>query len=187
MYGNTRTCLSLQQNRSAAARKMSRDIPVQSWPGSYYINSDKRWENGTLCLTRTMLRFNSTKSKESLMSVLLSRIMEMKMESSSFIFSTLTILEEGNVKHWFGSLKPSRVVVYNVIEHFWRERLLSPSMETCGPESQVSKGRQLINLMAGAQKRLEDTGRVLSQQGEQFDNMMQGLEKIDSDLGIANK
>lgn len=166
---------------------MSRDIPIHSWPGSYYINNDKRWENGTLCLTRTMLRFNSTKSKESLMSALVSRIMEIKMESSSFIFSTLTVLEEGNVKHWFGSLKPNRVVVYNVIEHFWRERLLSPSLEVCGAESQVSKGRQLINLMAGAQKRLEDTGRVLSQQGEQFDNMMQGLEKIDSDLGVANK
>lgn len=41
--------------------------------------------------------------------------------------------------------------------------------------------------MAGAQRRLEDTGRVLSQQGEQFDDMMQGLEKIDSDLGVADK
>lgn len=134
-----------------------------------------------------MLRFISVKSKESLVSFPLSRITELKMESSSFIFSTLTVLEEGNVKHWFGSLKPSRVVVYNVIEHFWRERLLSPSSEARGAESQVSKGRELINLMAGAQKRLENTGMVLSQQGEQFDNMMQGLGKIDSDLGIANK
>lgn len=166
---------------------MSRDVAVHSWSASYYINSDKRWETGTLCLTRTMLRFVSVKSKESLVSFTLSRIMELKMESSSFIFSTLTVLEEGNVKHWFGSLKPNRVVVYNVIEHFWRERLLSPSSEACGAENKVSKGRELINLMAGAQKRLEGTGRVLSQQGEQFDNMMQGLEKIDSDLGIANK
>ncbi|XP_011614488.2 synaptosomal-associated protein 47 [Takifugu rubripes] len=166
---------------------MSRDVAVHSWSASYYINNDKRWETGTLCLTRTMLRFVSVKSKESLVSFPLSRIMELKMESSSFIFSTLTVLEEGNVKHWFGSLKPNRVVVYNVIEHFWRERLLSPSSEACGAESQVSKGRELINLMAGAQKRLENTGTVLGQQGEQFDNMMQGLEKIDSDLGIANK
>lgn len=166
---------------------MSRDVAVHSWSASYYINCDKRWETGTLCLTRTMLRFVSVKTKESLVSFPLSRIVELKMESSSFIFSTLTVLEEGNVKHWFGSIKPNRVVVYNVIEHFWRERLLSPSSEACGAESKVSKGRELINLMAGAQKRLEDTGRVLSQQGEQFDNMMQGLEKIDSDLGIANK
>ncbi|KAM9349529.1 synaptosomal-associated protein 47 [Symphorus nematophorus] len=166
---------------------MSRDVPIHSWPGSYYINSEKRWENGTLSLTRTMVRFVSNQSKESLASFRLSRIMEIKMESSSFIFSTLTVLEEGNVKHWFGSLKPNRVVVYNVLEHFWRERLLSPSSEARGAECQPSKGRELINLVAGAQRRLEDTGRVLSHQGEQFDSMMQGLEKIDSDLGVADK
>lgn len=166
---------------------MSRDAPIHSWSGSYYINSEKRWENGTLSLTRTTLRFISAKSRSSLVSFRLSRIIAIKMESSSFIFSTLTVLEEGNVKHWLGSLKPNRVVVYNVLEHFWRERLLSPSSEARDAESQPSKGRELMNLMAGAQRRLEDTGRVLSQQGEQFDNMMQGLEKIDSDLGIANK
>ncbi|XP_008281104.1 synaptosomal-associated protein 47 [Stegastes partitus] len=166
---------------------MSRDVAIHSWPGSYYINSEKRWESGTLSLTRTTLRFVSNQSKESLASFRLSRIMEIKMESSSFIFSTLTVLEEGNVKHWFGSLKPNRVVVYNVLEHFWRERLLSPGSEARGAECQPSKGRELINLVAGAQRRLEDTGRVLSHQGEQFDNMMQGLEKIDSDLGVADK
>ncbi|XP_029929904.1 synaptosomal-associated protein 47 [Myripristis murdjan] len=171
---------------------MSRDIPIHSWPGSYYINSEKRWESGTLSLTRTTVRFTSDHSKDTLASFRLSKIMEIKMESSSFIFSTLTVLEEGNVKHWFGSLKPNRVVVYNVLEHFWRERLLSPTAEAQGAEaqgaeSQPSKGRELINLVAGAQRRLEDTGRVLSHQGEQFDNMMQGLEKIDSDLGVADK
>lgn len=166
---------------------MSQDIPIHSWPGSYYINSEKRWENGTLSLTRTTLRFASDQSKESLASFRLSRIMEIKMESSSFIFSTLTVLEQGNVKHWFGSLKPNRVVVYNVLEHFWRERLLSPTTQVQGAEAQPSKGRELISLVAGAQRRLEDTGIVLNHQGEQFDNMMQGLEKIDSDLGVADK
>ncbi|XP_029309097.1 synaptosomal-associated protein 47 isoform X1 [Cottoperca gobio] len=166
---------------------MSKDVPIHSWPGSYYITSEKRWATGTLSLTRTMVRFASNQSKESLTSFRLSRIMEIKMESSSFIFSTLTVLEEGNVKHWFGSLKPNRVVVYNVLEHFWRERLLSPSSEASGAECQPSKGSKLINLVAGAQRRLEDTGRVLSHQGEQFDNAMQGLEKIDSDLGVADK
>ncbi|XP_046884327.1 synaptosomal-associated protein 47 [Hypomesus transpacificus] len=166
---------------------MSRDIPIHSWPGSYYINSEKRWENGTLSLTRTMLRFTSDQSKESLSSFRLSRIMEIKMESSSFIFSTLTVLEQGNVKHWFGSLRPNRVVVYNVLEHFWRERLLSPTSEVQGAEAQPSKGRELINLVVGSQRRLEDTGTVLHHQGQQFDNMMQGLDKIDVDLGVADK
>lgn len=167
---------------------MSKDVAIHSWPGSYYLNNEKRWESGTLSLTRTMVRFRSSQTKDSLASFRLSRIVEMKMETSSFIFSTLTVLEEGNVKHWFGSLKPNRLVVYNVLEHFWRERLLSSGgSEARGAESQPSKGRQLINLMAGAQKRLEDTGRVLSHQGEQFDSMMQGLEKMDSDLDVADK
>ncbi|KAK7944499.1 hypothetical protein WMY93_000227 [Mugilogobius chulae] len=139
---------------------MSKDIAIHSWPGSYYLNNEKRWESGVLSLTRTMVRFVSNQSKESLAGFRLSRIVDIKMETSSFIFSTLTVLEEGNVKHWF---------------------------ETRGAESQPSKGRQLINLVAGAQKRLEDTGRVLSHQGEQFDNMMQGLEKMDSDLDVADK
>ncbi|XP_019734663.1 synaptosomal-associated protein 47 isoform X1 [Hippocampus comes] len=169
---------------------MSLDAPIHSWPGSYYLTSNKRWENGTLSLSRSAVRFVSNQTKETLASFRLSRITEIKMESSSLIFSTLTVLEEGNVKHWFGSLKPNRVVVYNVMEHFWRERLLSPtgSEGRSGvPGSEPSKGRELINLVAGAQRRLEDTGRVLSYQGEQFDSMMQGLEKMDSDLGVADK
>ncbi|XP_012731892.2 synaptosomal-associated protein 47 [Fundulus heteroclitus] len=166
---------------------MSRDAPIHSWPGSYYINSQKRWESGTLSLTRTTVRFISSHSKGCVASFRLSRIVEIKMETSSFIFSTLTVLEEGNVKHWFGSLKPHRAAVFNVLEHFWRERLLSPTSEARGAESQPSKGRELISLVAGAQRRLEDTGMVLSHQGEQFDNMMQGLENIDSDLGVADK
>ncbi|XP_061878459.1 synaptosomal-associated protein 47 isoform X1 [Entelurus aequoreus] len=167
---------------------MSRGVFIHSWPGSYYINSDKRWENGTLSLSRTTLCFISNQTKENLASFSLSRIMEIKMESSSFIFSTLTVLEEGNAKHWFGSLKPNRVVVYNVLEHFWRERLLSPGSEAKGQaENRTSKGRDLISLVAGDQRRLEDTGTVLSHQGEQFDHMIQDLEKIDSDLGVADK
>lgn len=166
---------------------MSRDASIHSWPGSYYINTEKRWESGTLSLGRTMVRFVSSQTKEILAGFRLSRIMEIKMESSSFIFSTLTVLEEGNVKHWFGSLKPNRVVVYNVLEHFWRERLLSPGTEARGAECQPSKGRELINLVAGAQRRLENTGTVLSNQGEQFDNVMEGLEQIDSNLGVADK
>uniref|UniRef100_A0A3P8Z5P5 Synaptosomal-associated protein 47 n=1 Tax=Esox lucius TaxID=8010 RepID=A0A3P8Z5P5_ESOLU len=165
----------------------NRDIPIHSWPGSYYINSEKRWEAGTLSLTRTMLRFTSDQSRENLVSFRLSRIMEIKMESSSLIFSTLTVLEQGNIKHWFGSLRPNRVVVYNVLEHFWRERLLSPSTEVQVAEAQSTKGRELINLVVGTQRRLEDTGNVLHYQGEQFDNMMHGLDKIDSDLGVADK
>lgn len=167
-------------------KKMSKEASIHSWPGSYYINSEKRWASGILSLSRTTLRFNSEQNQESLISLRLSRIMEIKMESSSFIFSTLTVLEQGNIKHWFGSLKPCRTAVYHVLEHFWRERLLSPT-EPRGAEAPLSKGQELISLMSGAQRRLEDTGKVLNHQGEQFDNMIQGLDKIESDLSVADK
>lgn len=165
---------------------MSQDVPIHSWPGSYYINSEKRWVSGTLSLTRTTLRFTSEQNQESLAGLRLSRIMEIKMESSSFIFSSLTVLEQGNIKHWFSSLRPCRATVYHVLEHFWRERLLSPTAPQ-GAEAPLSKGQELINLISGAQRRLDDTGKVLYHQGEQFDNMIQGLDKIDSDLNVADK
>ncbi|KAG9274755.1 synaptosomal-associated protein 47 [Astyanax mexicanus] len=174
---------------------MSRDTPIHSWSGSYYVNGEKRWVSGQLTLTRTAVRFTAEPSGGTgggagvggvaLASFPLSRIVEIKMESSSFIFSALTVLEHGNVKHWFGSLRPCRAAVYHVLEHFWRERLLSPG--DAPPPAPLSKGQELIGLVSGAQRRLADTGRVLDHQGEQFDNMMQGLDKIESDLGVADK
>lgn len=165
--------------------RMSRDAPIHSWSGSYYVSGEKRWVSGRLSLSRTAVCFTAEQSQDALASFPLSRIMEIKMESSSFIFSALTILEQGNVKHWFGSLRPSRAAVFHVLEHFWRERLLSPSDAQAPP--QLSKGQELISLMSGAQRRLADTGKVLNHQGEQFSSMMQGLDKMESDLGVADK
>uniref|UniRef100_A0A673L887 Synaptosomal-associated protein 47 n=1 Tax=Sinocyclocheilus rhinocerous TaxID=307959 RepID=A0A673L887_9TELE len=165
---------------------MSQEASIHSWPGSYYINSEKRWVSGILSLSRTTLRFDSEQNQENLIGLRLSRIMEIKMETSGFIFSALTVLEQGNIKHWFGSLKPCRTAVYHVLEHFWRERLLSPT-EPRGAEAPLSKGQELISLISGAQRRLEDTGKVLDHQGEQFDSMIQGLDNIESDLSVADK
>ncbi|XP_029971201.1 synaptosomal-associated protein 47 [Salarias fasciatus] len=168
---------------------MSLPASIHSWSSSYYVGGERRWQSGVLSLSRTALRFVSRQARageeqeEVLLSLHLSRIVEIKMETSSFIFGTLTVLEEGNLKHWFGSLKPNRVVVYTVLEHFWRERLLPPGAGRTAP----SRGRELIGLVAGAQRQLEDTGRVLSQQGEQFSSMLQDLDKMESDLGVADR
>lgn len=167
---------------------MSKDISIHSWPCSYYVSNEKRWVCGTLSLTPKSLRFTSSKDGENLASFRLFRISEIKKESSSFIFSSLTITE-GNVKHWFSSLQPSRAVVFNVLEHFWREQLLGSGAAAGveASESQTSKGKELIRLVSGSQKRLEDTGKVLHHQGEQFDNIMVGLNKIESDSDVADK
>ncbi|XP_044537528.1 synaptosomal-associated protein 47 [Gracilinanus agilis] len=165
---------------------MNRDICIHTWPCSYYLEPEKRWIPGKLSLTSTLLKFLADKNGELLVSLPLSSISEIKKESSHLIFSSITILEKEHLKHWFSSFQPSRNVVFNIIEHFWRELLLSqPGAQASSP--QMTKGKELTGLMASSQKRLEDTAKVLHHQGEQFDNIMKGLDKIESDMDVADR
>ncbi|RMC04630.1 hypothetical protein DUI87_17797 [Hirundo rustica rustica] len=116
----------------------------------------------------------------------LAGIGEIKKESSHLIFSSLTVLEKGT-KHWFSSLHPNRNVVFNILEHFWREQLLSSQEAGAGAALGSSKGKELTGMLEGSQKRLEDTAKVLHSQGEQFDNIMRGLHKIEGDMDVADR
>ncbi|XP_057564570.1 synaptosomal-associated protein 47 isoform X1 [Hippopotamus amphibius kiboko] len=167
---------------------MSRDICVNTWPCSYYLELEKRWVPGQLSLTSLSLKFMTDKTREILVSFPLSSITEIKKEASNFIFSSLTILEKDHNKHWFSSLQPSRNVVFSIIEHFWRELLLSQSGAAVeASSSPMTKGKELTGLMACAQKRLEGTAKVLHHQGEQLDSISRGLEKMESDLDVADR
>ncbi|XP_041046593.1 synaptosomal-associated protein 47 isoform X1 [Carcharodon carcharias] len=167
---------------------MNKDLCIHSWPGSYYLDSEKRWVYGKLSLTPCQLAFTSDKEGLTLISFKLSAITGIKKEASSFIFSSLTVLVGGNEKHWFSSLQPNRTVVFNVIEHFWQAQLLSSEgVEVEASPDRMSKGRQLINLASSSHQRLEDTAKVLHHQGEQFDCIMKGLDKIESDMDVANR
>ncbi|XP_039736229.1 synaptosomal-associated protein 47 isoform X2 [Pteropus medius] len=165
---------------------MSRDICVHTWPCSYYLELEKRWVPGKLSLTALALKFVTDKTGDILVNFPLSSVIEIKKEASHFIFSSLTILEKDHVKHWFSSLQPSRNVVFHIIEHFWRELLLSqPGAEASS--SPMTKGKELTGLMASSQKRLEDAARVLHHQGEQLDSIASGLDKMESDLDVADR
>ncbi|KAB0361516.1 hypothetical protein FD754_005672, partial [Muntiacus muntjak] len=167
--------------------QMNRDICVQTWPCSYYLELEKRWVPGRLSLTSLSLKFMTDKTREILVSFPLSSIIEIKKEASHFIFSSITILERDRNKHWFSSLQPSRNAVFSIIEHFWRELLLSQSGAAAeASSSSVTKGKELTCLMACTQKRLEDTARVLHHQGEQLDSISRGLDKMESDLDALN-
>ncbi|XP_072116180.1 synaptosomal-associated protein 47 isoform X2 [Mobula birostris] len=167
---------------------MNRDLCIHSWPGSYYLQSEKRWVYGKLSLTPYQLAFTSDKERVTLISFKLSSITGIKKETSSFIFSSLTVLVGDGEKHWFSSLQPNRTVVFNVLEHFWRAQLLSSEGEEMEADTRpMSKGRELINLASSSQQRLGDTAKVLHHQGEQFDRIMKGLDKIESDLDVANR
>ncbi|XP_031463724.1 synaptosomal-associated protein 47 isoform X1 [Phasianus colchicus] len=166
---------------------MNEDIRIHSWPCSYYLDTNKQWVSGRLSLTPVAIKFTADKTGEVLVNFHLSSISEIKKESSNLIFSSLTILEK-NTKHWFSSLQPSRNAVFNILEHFWREQLLSS--EGTGAEAaalHTTKGKELTGLLTGSQKRLEDTAKVLHYQGEQFDNIMRGLNKIEGDMDVADR
>ncbi|NXM55621.1 SNP47 protein, partial [Illadopsis cleaveri] len=165
---------------------MNEDIRIHSWPCSYYLDTSKQWIPGKLSLTPLSLKFTADKTRELLVDFQLRGISEIKKESSHLIFSSLTVLEKGT-KHWFSSLHPNRNVVFNVLEHFWREQLLSGQEQGAGAALGSSKGRELTGMLEGSQKRLEDTAKVLHSQGEQFDNIMRGLHKIEGDMDVADR
>ncbi|XP_073533265.1 synaptosomal-associated protein 47 isoform X2 [Phyllobates terribilis] len=164
---------------------MSDDPAVRSWSCSYYLPGEKRWRPGRLSLTATHLRLLLDGADRFAVNVPLSAIDEMKKQSSSYIFSAITVLVRGGDKHWIGSLAPSRDAAFTVLEHFWRERLLSPRGEQGAPNT--SRGAELIAIMSGSQRRLEDTTRVLHHQGEQLGNVMSGLSKIEGDMATADR
>ncbi|NWS88075.1 SNP47 protein, partial [Toxostoma redivivum] len=165
---------------------MNEDIQIHSWPCSYYLDSSKQWIPGKLSLTPLSIQFRADKTGELLVDFHLSGISEIKKESSHLIFSSLTILEKGT-KHWFSSLHPNRNVVFNILEHFWREQLVARQEAGAGAALEPSKGRELTGMLEGSQKRLEDTAKVLHSQGEQFDNIMRGLHKIEGDMDVADR
>ncbi|CAK6445177.1 unnamed protein product [Pipistrellus nathusii] len=167
---------------------MSRDLCVHTWPCSYYLELEKRWVPGKLWLTSLSLKFLTDKTGDFLVSFPLADIIEIKKEASNFIFSSVTILEKDHVKHWFSSLQPSRNVVFHIIEHFWRELLLSqPGAAVEASSSTMTKGKELTGLMACSQKRLEDAARVLHYQGEQLDSITSSLDNMESDLDVADR
>lgn len=158
---------------------------VHSWSCSYYVNGDKRWVSGRLTLTPSAVRFGpSSCGSGGALLLPLSRVTHIDTESSSFIFSAMTLQERDAHKHWFSSLKPSAGAVFHVLRHFWRE---TPAPHTHSARAPLSRGQRLIGMASDAQQALSHTGRALSQQGEQFHHMVHQLDKMESDLGVADK
>lgn len=139
-------------------------------------------------MTALALKFTADKTGQTLVDFPLASIIEIKKEASHFIFSSITILEKDHVKHWFSALQPNRNVVFSVIEHFWRELLLAqPAAAAASASSPLTKGKELTSLMACSQKRLEDAAKVLHHQGEQIDGIAKSLDKMESDLDVADR
>ncbi|NWX33367.1 SNP47 protein, partial [Notiomystis cincta] len=165
---------------------MSEELRIHSWPCSYYLDSSKQWIPGKLSLTPVSIRFTADRSGELLVNSRFSSITEIKKEFSHWIFGSITVSEKSS-KHWFSSLHPNRNVVFNILEHFWREQLFSGREGGAGAPLESSKGKELWGMLEGSQKSLEDTAKVLHSQGEQFDNILTGLHKIEGDMDVADR
>ncbi|NXQ61698.1 SNP47 protein, partial [Anthoscopus minutus] len=165
---------------------MSSKLRIHSWPCSYYLDSSKQWIPGNLSLTPSSIQFTAAKSGKLLLELQLLGISQIKKEFSSFLFGSLTVSEKGG-KHWFSSLHPNRNVVFNILEHFWREQLLSGPAAGAGAALGCGKGKELMGILTGSQKRLQDTAQLLHSQGEQFDSIMRGLQKMEGDMDVADR
>ncbi|XP_012590380.1 PREDICTED: synaptosomal-associated protein 47 isoform X2 [Condylura cristata] len=165
--------------------QMSRDACIRAWLGSYYLEVEKRWVPGQLALTPHMLQFTADGTGDVLVSVPLGSVTELKKAASHFIFSSITVLEQGGAKHWFSTLRPSRNAAFSVLEHFWRERLLAPG-EAAEP-APASRGQELVGLAARSQQRLEDAAHALHHQGRQMDRVARDLDQMEADLDVADR
>uniref|UniRef100_A0A8D2AR09 Synaptosomal-associated protein 47 n=1 Tax=Sciurus vulgaris TaxID=55149 RepID=A0A8D2AR09_SCIVU len=167
---------------------MSGDVCLYSWRCSYYLDLEKRWVPGKLSLRPRSLQFTTERAGAALVGVPLSSVVAIRKEASHLIFSAITVLEKSRRKHWFSSLQPSRDAVFSVIEHFWRELLLAqPGAAAEATPSPSTRGQELTGLMASSQRRLEDAAKALHHQGEQLESVMQGLQKMESDLDVADR
>lgn len=165
---------------------MSTNMRIHTWPSSYYVALEKQWVRGKLTLTPQILKFTADETEEVLVELPLAGITEIKKEASLYIMGAITVLEKDEIKHWFNKLEPDRNVVFNIIEHFWKELLLSHAVSSPDTPHTVM-GQQLIGLMECSQRRMEDTAKVLQDQSDQLDGVLKGLEKMESDLDVADR
>ena len=100
---------------------------VKEWKASYYQNSYSKWLHGTLEIYPAFVRFIEQYSRDSRgksidFRIYFDEFTEIKREKTTIFYAAITIRIKAE-KYWFSSF-PSCTEVYNVIEHFWRERLI---------------------------------------------------------------
>jgi hypothetical protein len=98
---------------------------IGKWKASYYCNSKRTWVYGIFEISHQYIRFYEDIQKNDIIDfkVYFDEFVELKKEATGIFYAALTV-RSSNDKYWFASF-PSSTHVYNVLEHFWRERLLS--------------------------------------------------------------
>lgn len=106
------------------------------------------------------------------------------MERTWLVFNTLVIFV-GHKTHWFSSFTcSSPYVVLHTIEHFWQEGLLATT-GIAGSRVRTKLGKEVLREAHEAQATLAAAASDLFNQGEQLEDAMDGVDRINKDLGIA--
>lgn len=100
---------------------------VKEWKAAYYQNSKSKWLYGTLSVYPAFIRFveqyngdgggNSADFR-----IYYDEFTELKKEKTTVFYTAITVRVKEE-KYWFSSLQ-SCTAAFNIIEHFWRERLI---------------------------------------------------------------
>ncbi|XP_035213105.1 synaptosomal-associated protein 47-like [Stegodyphus dumicola] len=157
---------------------------------TYYNPASKKWETGVFTLNKNFFQFvsDSNNSDQLHLYFPLSTISGLEKRQSSLIYAAL-VISVGSEKHWFASF-PSRDCVYNLVELFWRESLLSRPIKT--PSSQKAKansalGKELLNILYESENTLVDAANTLSDQGRQLHEAQNEIKDINEDITVAEK
>jgi len=97
---------------------------VIQWKASYYCNTKKSWIYGNFAVFPQFAQFTEDGSSDIIdFKIYFDEFVEMKKETTNIIYTALTIRVNDN-KYWFSSF-PSCTNVYNMLEHFWKEKLFA--------------------------------------------------------------
>ncbi len=143
---------------------------VKKWTASYYMTEKRRWLYGTLSITSpnsiqfTTAEDGRNKGVKHDLTLRFDQFTEIKKASSTIVFSCIVIVT-GSAQHWFSSLY-NRDVVYNVLEHFWRERLIPSQSRQIRTSEKTKLGQDMIRIVRDSEKTLQSAAEQLSHQGK---------------------
>lgn len=158
---------------------------------SYYNPVTKRWDTGCFSLNKSHIQFlcSNSKNDQFHLCLPLSTITGLEKRQTNLIYPALVICV-GAEKHWFGSF-PSRDAVYNLLELFWRESLISKSYKTPAiPRKNASTsqlGKELFDMLYESENSLAETANALIDQSRQLHDAEDDIEDINKDLRTAEE
>ncbi|GFS89668.1 synaptosomal-associated protein 47 [Nephila pilipes] len=168
---------------------MALDQPVFENTASYYNSAAKKWVSGTFTLKENFFQFqNDDSNNQGIVRIPLSTISGLEKRQSSFIYAAI-VITIGSEKHWFASFS-NRDTVYNLLELFWRESLLSKTYKTSPPRQNVGAtplGKELIGILHESESSLVNAANELVNQGRQIQESQMVIEDINTDLNVAEK